>query len=136
MSFGRPHGAATQSAGVQVPHAAFGHPHPPCRPGMSMQSQHQGAHRAPVVNKFLQPIKTCGMFINDLIEDIQSDPWPVPQGHRHLRATGAALSAAVTLLEVREWSVDPMKNNLNISFLSAIINFPLSHLLSGYLLYC
>lgn len=65
--------------------------------------QQQGGVKAPVappVNKFLQPIKACDMFINDLIDEIQPDPWPVPQGHRPLRATGAALSVAVTLLEV------------------------------------
>lgn len=40
------------------------------------------------------------MSINDLIEQIRPDRWPVPQGHRPLRATGAALAVAVTLLEV------------------------------------
>jgi protein transport protein SEC23 len=40
------------------------------------------------------------MSINDLIEQIQPDRWPVAQGARPLRATGAALSVAVTLLEV------------------------------------
>ncbi|KHN81869.1 Protein transport protein Sec23A [Toxocara canis] len=40
------------------------------------------------------------MSINDLIEQIQPDRWPVPQGHRPLRATGSALAVAVTLLEV------------------------------------
>lgn len=30
---------------------------------------------------------------------MQRDPWPVPQGKRFLRSTGAALSIAVGLLE-------------------------------------
>lgn len=40
------------------------------------------------------------MSINDLIEGIQPDRWPVSQGHRPLRSTGSALAVAVTLLEV------------------------------------
>ena len=40
------------------------------------------------------------MSIGELIEEIQSDRWPVPQGNRPLRAIGAALSVAITLLEV------------------------------------
>jgi len=51
-------------------------------------------------NKFLQPVSECEASINDLIEQIQTDRWPVPQGQRPLRATGAALAVAVTLLEV------------------------------------
>ncbi|VDM70891.1 unnamed protein product, partial [Strongylus vulgaris] len=35
----------------------------------------------------------------DIIDQISVDRWPVPQGHRPLRATGAALAVAVTLLE-------------------------------------
>ena len=40
------------------------------------------------------------MSLTDLLADIQRDPWPVKQGKRSLRATGAALSIAVGLLEV------------------------------------
>lgn len=48
-----------------------------------------------------QPISECDESINDIIDQINVDRWPVPQGHRPLRATGAALAVAVTLLEVR-----------------------------------
>uniref|UniRef100_A0A183BQ70 Protein transport protein SEC23 n=1 Tax=Globodera pallida TaxID=36090 RepID=A0A183BQ70_GLOPA len=53
-----------------------------------------------VFNKFLQPISDCEVSIGELIEKIQTDRWPVPQGQRSLRAIGAAFSVAVTLLEV------------------------------------
>uniref|UniRef100_A0A914HCX9 Protein transport protein SEC23 n=1 Tax=Globodera rostochiensis TaxID=31243 RepID=A0A914HCX9_GLORO len=53
-----------------------------------------------VSNKFLQPISDCEVSIGELIEKIQTDRWPVPQGQRSLRAIGAAFSVAVTLLEV------------------------------------
>ncbi|KAI6218611.1 Protein transport protein SEC23 [Aphelenchoides besseyi] len=50
-------------------------------------------------NKFLQPISECEQTIFDLIEQLTVDRWPIPQGHRPLRATGSALAVAVTLLE-------------------------------------
>jgi len=50
-------------------------------------------------NKFLQPISECDMSINELIENLQPDGWPVAKGKRPQRATGAALNVAVTLLE-------------------------------------
>ncbi len=52
-----------------------------------------------VPNRFLQPLQNIDMNLTDMIGDIQCDPWPVPQGTRPLRSTGAALSLAVSLLE-------------------------------------
>jgi protein transport protein SEC23 len=49
--------------------------------------------------RFLQPVSKCDMYLTDLLGELQRDPWPVPQGKRHLRSTGAALSIAVGLLE-------------------------------------
>lgn len=53
----------------------------------------------PPANRFLQPIQKCDMALTDLLGELQRDPWPVPQGKRYLRSTGAALSIAVGLLE-------------------------------------
>ncbi|VDL75951.1 unnamed protein product [Nippostrongylus brasiliensis] len=58
-----------------------------------------GGPQPTTFNKFLQPISECDESINDIIDQISVDRWPVPQGHRPLRATGAALAVAVTLLE-------------------------------------
>ncbi|XP_011410444.1 PREDICTED: protein transport protein Sec23A-like isoform X2 [Amphimedon queenslandica] len=52
-----------------------------------------------VQNRFLQPLQNVDMNLTDLIGDIQRDPWTVQQGNRPLRATGVALSVAVSLLE-------------------------------------
>ena len=41
------------------------------------------------------------MSLTDLLGELQRDPWPVATGKRPLRSTGAALSIAVGLLEVR-----------------------------------
>jgi protein transport protein SEC23 len=50
--------------------------------------------------RFIQPVSVCDMSLTDLLGDLQRDPWPVSQGKRPLRATGAAMSVAVSLLEV------------------------------------
>ena len=39
------------------------------------------------------------MALTDLLGELQRDPWPVAQGKRPLRSTGAALGIAVGLLE-------------------------------------
>lgn len=53
----------------------------------------------PPAGRFLQPVANCEMSLTDLIGELQRDPWPVAQGKRPLRSTGAALSIAVGLLE-------------------------------------
>jgi len=50
-------------------------------------------------NRFLQPVNKCDAYLMDLLGELQRDPWPVSQGKRPLRSTGAALSIAVGLLE-------------------------------------
>ena len=55
--------------------------------------------------RFLQPLQNVDMNLTDMIGDIQRDPWTVQQGNRPLRATGVALSVAVSLLEVLAYTV-------------------------------
>jgi protein transport protein SEC23 len=50
--------------------------------------------------RFIQPVSVCDMSLTDLLGELQRDPWPVQQGKRAIRSTGAALSVAVGLLEV------------------------------------
>jgi protein transport protein SEC23 len=50
--------------------------------------------------RFIQPVSACDMSLTDLLGDLQRDPWPLQQGKRALRSTGAALSVAIGLLEV------------------------------------
>ncbi len=50
--------------------------------------------------KFLQPVSQCDSILTDIIEQLTRDLWPTPQGKRPIRSTGAALSIAVSLLEV------------------------------------
>lgn len=39
-------------------------------------------------------------MLQDILTDLRRDPWPVNTGKRPLRASGAALSIAIGLLEV------------------------------------
>lgn len=61
--------------------------------GLNRQGKTPGGAR------FLQPVSKCDMVLTDLLSELQRDPWPVAQGKRSLRSTGAALSIAVGLLE-------------------------------------
>ncbi|CAD7093485.1 unnamed protein product [Hermetia illucens] len=63
------------------------------------QMRGPGAQPIPPGSRFLQPVNKCDMALTDLLGELQRDPWPVPQGKRYLRSTGAALSIAVGLLE-------------------------------------
>lgn len=70
-------------------------------PAANIQQQQQPHTNqpAPPANRFIQPISQCDMSLTDLLSELPKDPWPVPQGKRYLRSTGAALSIAVGLLE-------------------------------------
>ena len=104
---GGPGGAAPGQPGQQGMPGMPGQPMPggmaPGAPG-GMPGQMGGA-RGPAgqpfvpPNRFLQPVHKCDMDLTDLLGELQRDPWPVPQGKRPLRSTGAALSIAVGLLE-------------------------------------
>ncbi|XP_017847414.1 protein transport protein Sec23A isoform X2 [Drosophila busckii] len=77
-------------------------PHPqqhPGAPGAQMQGAGAAGAHVPPAHRFLQPISQCDAALGDLLNELQRDPWPVPQGKRYLRSTGAALSIAVGLLE-------------------------------------
>lgn len=51
--------------------------------------------------RFIQPLSACDMSLTDLLGELQRDPWPLQQAKRALRSTGAALSIAIGLLEVK-----------------------------------
>lgn len=57
----------------------------------------QPAHAA---SRFIQPYGNCEADFLRLIGDIQRDPWHTPTAKRRLRCAGAALSVAISMLEV------------------------------------
>ena len=62
-------------------------------------AQAQGQQMPPHF-RFLRPLQQCEQNIEDLINELQTDPWPVPQGKRALRSLGVAISLATSLMEV------------------------------------
>ncbi|XP_034117270.2 protein transport protein Sec23A isoform X1 [Drosophila sulfurigaster albostrigata] len=80
---------------VPTPHQQPGQMPPNAQQGVAVG----GAQHVPPAHRFLQPISQCDTALGDLLSELQRDPWPVPQGKRYLRSTGAALSIAVGLLE-------------------------------------
>lgn len=62
-------------------------------------SNQPGTKSLAVFARYLLPCQDCDSSLNDLIDQLEPDPWPVPEGKRPLRCTGAALSVALSLLE-------------------------------------
>ena len=52
------------------------------------------------MKRFLVPVSECEFALNSILDDLQSDPWPVTSGNRPQRCVGTALNVAVSLLEV------------------------------------
>jgi protein transport protein SEC23 len=64
---------------IPVPGSAPAAPANMNKPGMPPQQQHQ--QYLPPGYKFLQPVSKCDMNLTDLVNELQRDPWPVPQGN-------------------------------------------------------
>lgn len=66
----------------------------------AQQGQAQGQQpQSFLQNTFLVPLSECELNITSILEELQHDPRPAKSDRRPLRATGAAVSAAVSLLE-------------------------------------
>eukprot|EP00750_Incisomonas_marina_P024972 INCI5258.1.p1 GENE.INCI5258.1~~INCI5258.1.p1 ORF type:complete len:765 (-),score=86.15 INCI5258.1:403-2697(-) len=63
------------------------------RPGQPVPTPAEAASR------FLLPVEQAQFSLEQILDDLQKDPWPVKSGHRPERCTGAALGVAVSLLE-------------------------------------
>jgi protein transport protein SEC23 len=55
--------------------------------------------RLPAVGRFLLRASDCIFALEQVLEDLQKDPWPCKQDERVQRCTGTALSVAIGLLE-------------------------------------
>lgn len=51
------------------------------------------------VGRFLMPVGECTFALEQVLEDLQKDPWPCQPDERVQRCTGTALSVAMGLLE-------------------------------------
>ncbi|KAL8162898.1 hypothetical protein V2J09_014387 [Rumex salicifolius] len=50
------------------------------------------------INRFLLPASDCEYTLNSLLDELETDQWPVPPGNRALRCTGVALSVTAGLI--------------------------------------
>jgi protein transport protein SEC23 len=53
-----------------------------------------------VLERFLLPVSECSFVVESILDDIRRDPWPSPHDKRPARATGSALSVAVSMLHL------------------------------------
>eukprot|EP00758_Cryptobia_borreli_P014493 Tbor_TRINITY_DN5925_c1_g5::TRINITY_DN5925_c1_g5_i1::g.19035::m.19035/K14006/SEC23; protein transport protein SEC23 len=68
------------------------------------------------MDRYVVDFSEAEFCITNIIDDFQVDAWPAAQGHRPLRATGAAISAAASILSV----VSPHSGSLILTFLSGV----------------
>lgn len=82
----------------------------PSRPGMPMNHPNSGNMpgnmpmpalngRLPAIGRFLMPVGECTFLLEQILEDLQRDPWPCKPEERVQRCTGVALTVALGLLE-------------------------------------
>eukprot|EP01033_Poteriospumella_lacustris_P009190 gene9190-6610_t len=55
--------------------------------------------RVPAVGRFLMPVSECTFALEQILEDLQRDPWPTTPDERVQRCTGTALAITLGLLE-------------------------------------
>jgi protein transport protein SEC23 len=67
--------------------------------GGQMTSNPATAGRQPAIGRFLLSVEECTFALEQVLEDLQRDPWPCKQEERAQRCTGSALSVALGLLE-------------------------------------
>ncbi|KAJ1728250.1 GTPase-activating protein S23 [Coemansia biformis] len=68
----------------------------PAAAAAAAQSMPQQAYGA---DRFVQTVEQCEFALTGILEQLQRDPWPVANGRRALRSTGAAMSVAVGMME-------------------------------------
>jgi protein transport protein SEC23 len=51
------------------------------------------------IGRFLMPVNECTFALEQILDDLQKDPWPSQQDERVQRCTGTALGVAIGLLE-------------------------------------
>ena len=82
---------------------AAGQPGAPGAPNGSSQQPQPGQPGGPgqeILQRFLVPVSECSFVIETILDDLQKDPWPVPNDKRPSRSTGAALSVATSMLQM------------------------------------
>lgn len=69
-------------------------------PNLNKQPQPSQQLPRPATQAFVCPLASAEGVFNTIVEDLRKDGWPVPADQRVQRCTGAALSVAVSLMEI------------------------------------
>eukprot|EP00899_Mesostigma_viride_P007974 jgi/Mesvir1/17178/Mv07599-RA.1 len=69
------------------------------RPGGPGAARAHGLAASAGIGRFLLPLSECDFVLQTALEEMQPNPYPVPDGTRPLRATGAAVAVAVGMME-------------------------------------
>jgi protein transport protein SEC23 len=72
---------------------------PPARMGAQQGGGGGMGGKQPAVGRFLMPVSECTFALEQVLEDLQKDPWPCQPDERVQRCTGTALNVAIGLLE-------------------------------------
>jgi protein transport protein SEC23 len=98
----RSYSKAELVAALGVPSAnAAASPSAPANPGMPpLQTSEIGVNTGPVSGRFLVTLSEAEFTLTSMFEELQVDPFPPKPKERALRATGAALELAVSLVEL------------------------------------
>ncbi|CAB9518921.1 transport protein SEC23 [Seminavis robusta] len=83
-----------------APNAPNGQPKPQQQQPQQGAAQQVGGPGAEILQRFLLPVSECSFVIESILDDLQRDPWPVPNDKRPSRSTGAALSVATSMLQL------------------------------------
>lgn len=70
------------------------------QPKPQQGAQQPGGGGQEILQRFLLPVSECSFVIESILDDLQRDPWPVPNDKRASRSTGAALSVATSMLQL------------------------------------
>mmetsp|Transcript_12844 Transcript_12844/g.30028 ORF Transcript_12844/g.30028 Transcript_12844/m.30028 type:complete len:813 (+) Transcript_12844:196-2634(+) len=73
---------------------------PQQKPGQQAAPMPGGSPAEQILSRFLLPVSECSFVVESILDDMRKDPWPVPTDKRPARATGSALSVAVSLLHL------------------------------------
>ena len=67
--------------------------------GLTVANDQLNKGTDPSIQRFLVPVGECDFALNSILDDLQCDPWPAPQGDRPARSAGQAMSIAISMLE-------------------------------------
>lgn len=67
--------------------------------GVSLMRGQNQRNKSSAIGRYFLPVSECTFVLEQVLEDLQKDPWPCQPEDRVQRCTGTALTVAISLLE-------------------------------------